>query len=124
MPADIPDADLMFFRTACFRAARILRAHQLGANIDDLAAKITLTVAAELGKQMTDPSPEVRAVLDRYAAYEDDPPPVALLKEAMHLRMNGEYAPGGRENWPDWDAKTEAYLMSLLPAETTPDVGE
>jgi hypothetical protein len=38
---------------------------------------------------------------------------VSLLKEALHLRMNGEYAPGGAENWGDWDHKTETFLRYL-----------
>ena len=35
---------------------------------------------------------------------------IRLLEEALHLRMNGEYAPGGKENWHDWDRKTEIFL--------------
>ncbi len=35
---------------------------------------------------------------------------VALLEEALHLRMNGERAPGGNETWADWDKKAELYL--------------
>jgi hypothetical protein len=38
---------------------------------------------------------------------------VRLLEEAMHLRMNGEYAPGGRENWRDWDRKADTFLRQL-----------
>ncbi len=45
------------------------------------------------------------------------PPAVALLEEALHLRMNGEYAPGGSENWHDWDSKAERFLRGLLPPE-------
>lgn len=40
-------------------------------------------------------------------------PAVALLEEALHLRMNGEYAPGGKENWHDWDRKAETFLRGL-----------
>lgn len=43
---------------------------------------------------------------------------VELLKEAHFLRQNGEYAPGGNENWHDWDLKAELFLRSLLPPET------
>jgi hypothetical protein len=51
------------------------------------------------------------AVLDvRYK-----PPGIALLEEALHLRMNGERAPGGNETWRDWDLRTETFLRSLLP---------
>ena len=45
------------------------------------------------------------------------PPAVALLEEALFLRANGEYAPGGNENWHDWDLKAETFLRSLLPPE-------
>lgn len=40
----------------------------------------------------------------------------ALLEEALFLRQNGEYAPGGRENWHDWDTKAERLLRGLPPA--------
>jgi len=40
-----------------------------------------------------------------------------LLEEALFLRANGEYAPGGNENWHDWDRKAEVFLRSLLPPE-------
>jgi hypothetical protein len=42
---------------------------------------------------------------------------VMLLREALHLRMNGERAPGGNENWRDWDRKAERFLQGLLPPE-------
>lgn len=45
------------------------------------------------------------------------PPAVALLEEALFLRMNGEYAPGGNENWHDWDSKAETFLRGLPPPE-------
>ena len=48
---------------------------------------------------------------------EDYSPPGALaralLEEALHLRMNGERAPGGSETWREWDTKAEAFLRSL-----------
>lgn len=44
-------------------------------------------------------------------------PATGLLKEALHLRMNGEYAPGGTSNWHEWDGRTEVFLRSLLPPE-------
>lgn len=50
-------------------------------------------------------------------AAHSKPPAVELLEEALFLRMNGEYAPGGNENWHDWDLKTETFLRSLLPPE-------
>lgn len=46
------------------------------------------------------------------------PPAVKLLEEALFLRMNGEYAPGGNENWHEWDDKAERFLRGLLPSET------
>lgn len=45
---------------------------------------------------------------------------VALLKEALFLRMNGEHAPGGGENWHDWDSRAEVFLRGLLPPEEEP----
>jgi hypothetical protein len=42
---------------------------------------------------------------------------LALLKEAFHICQNGERAPGGNENWRDWERKTETYLRSLLRPE-------
>jgi hypothetical protein len=36
-----------------------------------------------------------------------------LLREALHIRQFGERAPGGNENWRDWEQNTEAYLRSL-----------
>lgn len=45
------------------------------------------------------------------------PPAVKLLEEALHLRMNGERAPGGNETWRDWDLRAETFLRSLLPPE-------
>jgi hypothetical protein len=42
---------------------------------------------------------------------------LALLREAFLIRQVGERAPGGQENWRDWERKTETYLRSLPPAE-------
>lgn len=33
-----------------------------------------------------------------------------ILKLAMHLRMYGENAPGGRETWKEFDTRCEAFL--------------
>jgi hypothetical protein len=49
---------------------------------------------------------------------------VKLLEEALFIRQNGERAPGGNENWRDWDLKAEWFLRSLLPepdAAPTPE---
>ena len=35
---------------------------------------------------------------------------VKLLERVLHLRMNGERAPGGNETWQDSDRDVEAYL--------------
>lgn len=42
-----------------------------------------------------------------------DMPARRLLEEALHLRMNGERAPGGNETWREWDTRTETFLRSL-----------
>lgn len=39
---------------------------------------------------------------------------LTLLNEAFFIRQHGEHAPGGNENWRDWERKTETYLRSLL----------
>ena len=39
----------------------------------------------------------------------------ALLERVLHLRMNGERAPGGTETWRDLDRDIERYLRGLLP---------
>ena len=35
---------------------------------------------------------------------------IGLLEEALHLRQNGERAPGGSETWRDWDRRAERFL--------------
>jgi hypothetical protein len=39
---------------------------------------------------------------------------ITLLKEALHIRQNGQYAPGGKENWHEWDLQAEYYLRGLI----------
>lgn len=48
-------------------------------------------------------------------------PAVLLLEEALFLRQNGAHAPGGRENWQDWDRKAETFLRGQLPPEREGD---
>lgn len=36
-----------------------------------------------------------------------------LVEEAFTIRMYGERAPGGSENWADWERKAEETLRSL-----------
>lgn len=43
---------------------------------------------------------------------------VRLLEEALHLRQNGERAPGGTETWRDWDRKVERFLRDALRNRT------
>jgi hypothetical protein len=38
---------------------------------------------------------------------------IGLIREALHLRMYGENAPGGNETWAEWDRKAEAFLREL-----------
>jgi hypothetical protein len=38
-----------------------------------------------------------------------------LLEAALHLRMYGERAPGGNENWADWDRDAERFLRGEQP---------
>lgn len=35
---------------------------------------------------------------------------VRLLEAALHLRQNGERAPGGNETWAEWDRRAETFL--------------
>lgn len=44
---------------------------------------------------------------------------IALLVEALHLRMHGEFAPGGSENWHDWEGRAEGFLRGLLDDTTS-----
>ena len=43
---------------------------------------------------------------------------VGLLEEAFFLRQNGEYAPGGKENWRDWERKAEVFLRAWVAERT------
>jgi hypothetical protein len=38
---------------------------------------------------------------------------VKLLEYGLHLRMNGENAPGGSETWNEWDTRTEEFLRRI-----------
>lgn len=40
---------------------------------------------------------------------------VQLLEEALFIRVNGERASGGQENWRDWDRRAETFLRGLPP---------
>jgi hypothetical protein len=35
---------------------------------------------------------------------------IRLLEAALHLRVNGERAPGGNETWRDWHREAERFL--------------
>jgi hypothetical protein len=48
---------------------------------------------------------------------EPDDNAVRLLEEALHLRMNGERAPGGNETWREWDRKAEEYLRDVTATQ-------
>ena len=37
---------------------------------------------------------------------------IRLLEAAMHLRANGERAPGGSETWQHWERRAEAFLRT------------
>jgi hypothetical protein len=39
-------------------------------------------------------------------------PLTRLAEEALFIRQHGERAPGGNENWRDWDLKAETLLRS------------
>lgn len=46
------------------------------------------------------------------------PPAIALLEDALFLRMNGERPPGHEEaTWRAWEPKAETFLRSLLPPD-------
>jgi hypothetical protein len=38
-----------------------------------------------------------------------------LVETALNIRMYGERAPGGNENWRDWDRAASAYLFPKPP---------
>ena len=37
---------------------------------------------------------------------------IRLLEEALHLRQNGERAPGGNETWAQWERNAEEFLRT------------
>jgi hypothetical protein len=39
----------------------------------------------------------------------------SLLDTALNIRMYGERAPGGNENWRDWERDVSAYLYPETP---------
>lgn len=41
-----------------------------------------------------------------------------LVETALHLRQHGEYAPGGTENWRQWDRDAETALLAALDGES------
>lgn len=56
--------------------------------------------------------------------FDDHAEAVRLLEYALHLRMQGERAPGGDETWGVFDRDTEAFLRaSMAPAGGYPPVG-
>ena len=50
----------------------------------------------------------------RHGDLMDGDEAVRLLGEALHLRMNGERAPGGNETWAEWNRKAETFLRARL----------
>lgn len=40
--------------------------------------------------------------------------PVALVREALHLRQYGENAPGGTETWAEWDRKATNWAYAEM----------
>lgn len=87
---------------------------EIAARVHDIQYRVTGQAAARL-------YPGELRLMGEVTGGEPDaapkPPEIALLEEALHLRMNGEYAPGGNENWHDWDLRAEVFLRGLLPPE-------
>ena len=51
-------------------------------------------------------------------SYAYKTPAVALLEDALFLRMNGERPPGHSEaTWRKWEREAEVFLRSLLPPD-------
>lgn len=101
--------------------------------LDDIGARNYTETACEFGPSVSMES-RLAGELERYAfilqrvgpgkltphearkkADERADAAVKLLEEALHLRMNGERAPGGTETWADWDRAVETFLRSLTP---------
>jgi len=40
-----------------------------------------------------------------------------LIRYALHLRINGERAPGGDETWAQWDRDADDYLRAAIEGE-------
>jgi hypothetical protein len=53
----------------------------------------------------------------------DEDTAIRLLEEALHLRRNGERAPGGNETWADWTRRSERFLRERL-TRLYPEAGE
>jgi len=45
---------------------------------------------------------------------DDEATAIRLLEEALHLRQNGERAPGGNETWRDWDKRADRFMHERL----------
>jgi hypothetical protein len=71
----------------------------------------------ELTEDGPQPAEALARIRPSVAACEEPPEPaddlttaIRLLEEALHLRMNGERAPGGNETWRDWHREAERFL--------------
>ena len=65
---------------------------------------------AQIPTELMEPSMEA----GQYSGRGDLATAITLLEAALHLRMNGERAPGGEETWAGWTREAEAFLRSRL----------
>jgi hypothetical protein len=89
----------------------------LGRNMGGIPAFLIMTALNEDGEVAPPRAPGEDEEPEGASEESAESPAVGLLKEALFLRMNGEYAPGGNENWHSWDDRAERFLRGLLPPE-------
>ncbi len=84
------------------------------------AQQLLRRVRANVPPMVGEPINAVLRHIDRLLAVShpspDGPSPLLLaeeaerlVREALHLRMYGECAPGGNETWRDWEREAEAW---------------
>lgn len=106
------DADRTYAEMEAHHLAEIER-------LQDLTSRLRADYRAEIAEAET----QIRELNTQLAARdtvkEERDQLKKLTEEALHLRMYGERAPGGNENWHDWDTKTDRALRAMLDQQTT-----
>ena len=117
VPRDVIDAEGRKVITMARELAALSGPAALAAHTGSDPGDVLGAYAAALGEAKT-LLRALAAITERLAGDEqahlaaESATAVTLLGDAMHLRVNGERAPGGNETWPDWDRKAEAFLRA------------